>query len=71
VATDPSKVSAIASWPVPNSVKEIRSFLGMASYYRKFVSHFGVIRSLLTNLLKKNTLYVWTSEHQTTFVALK
>jgi hypothetical protein len=35
------------------------------------VSHFGVIRRLLTNLLKKNTLYVWTSEHQTTFVALK
>jgi hypothetical protein len=67
VATDPSKVAAIASWPVPNLVRELRSFLGMAGYYRKFVRHFGVISRPLTNLLEKNTLYVWTSEHHATF----
>jgi hypothetical protein len=63
VATDPAKVSVVAAWPVPHNVKELRSFLGLAGYYRKFVKHFGIISKPLTNLLRKNTIFVWTSEH--------
>jgi hypothetical protein len=71
VGTDPAKLTAIASWPQPSSVKELRSFLGLAGYYRRFVHHFGLISKPLTNLLKKQTMFIWTPEHTTTFQALK
>jgi len=71
VSTDPAKVHAVTSWPPPTSVKELHSFLGLAGYYRKFVRNFGIISRLLTNLLKKNTLFVWTSEHNRAFNTLK
>jgi hypothetical protein len=49
----------------------LRSFLGFAGYYRKFAKNFGVISKPLTDLLKKNTLFVWTSVHNSYFMALK
>jgi len=71
VSTDPSKVKTIVEWPVPSSVKELRSFLDLAGYYRKFVRHFGIISRPLTTLLKKGCLFIWTSEHDTAFATLK
>jgi transposase InsO family protein len=71
IATDPSKVAVIKDWPIPSSVKEIRSFLGIAGYYRRFVAGFGIICKPLTNLLKKDQLFVWTSSTQQAFDALK
>lgn len=64
VATDPKKVSIVEQWPVPTNIKEVRSFLGMAGYYRKFVKHFGIISKPLTQLLKKGVNFVWTAETQ-------
>jgi hypothetical protein len=63
VSTSPDKVKAMLDWPVPDSVKALKSFLGLAGYYRKFVKHFGVISRPLTDLLKKNVLFVWTKDH--------
>jgi len=71
VATDPSKISAIQSWPTPTSVKDLRSFLGLSGYYRKFVKHYGIISKPLTNLLCKNVMFVWTSEAEQSFQTLK
>jgi len=71
VATDPSKVKDNVNWPVPQSVKDVRAFLGLAGYYRKFVKNFGVISKTLTTLLKKGVLFVWTSVHEEAFQILK
>jgi hypothetical protein len=71
ISTDLAKVEVVLSWPHHSNVKEVRSFLGLAGYYRKFVEHFVVISKLLTSLLKKNTLFVWTSEHSEAFQLLK
>jgi hypothetical protein len=71
VATDPVKVEAVLSWPAPVSVKELRSFLGLAGYYRRFVRHFSLIAKPLTDLLKKGSIFAWTDQHQQSFEALK
>jgi hypothetical protein len=71
VATDQEKISAIFAWPIPSNTKELRSFLGLAGYYRKFVRYCGVISQPLTKLLKKGVFFVWTQDHHLAFEALK
>ena len=71
VATDPAKIEAVVSWPTLTTVKELRSFLGFAGFYRRFVRHYAIISKPLTSLLKKHSLFVWSTEHETAFQSLK
>lgn len=71
VSTDPEKIQVVRQWPVPVSVKDVRSFLGLAGYYRKFVRHFGIISKPLTKLLRKGQPFIWTQHHQEAFDTLK
>jgi hypothetical protein len=71
VATCPAKINVVVDWQVPTNVKQLRSFLGPAGYYRKFVHHFGVISRPLTELLKKGVVFVWTVDHDIAFNTLK
>lgn len=71
VGTDPTKINSIQQWPQPTDIKQLRSFLGLAGYYRKFVQHFAVLARSLNDLLKKGSLLVWTAAHSSAFEALK
>jgi len=65
--TVPSKVQSIALWEAPKNVNELRSFLGLASYYRKFIQNFSIRADSLFKLLKKNQPYIWTSDRNEAF----
>ncbi|WVZ71633.1 hypothetical protein U9M48_020200 [Paspalum notatum var. saurae] len=71
VSTDPSKIEAIANWSVPTDLKQLRGFLGLSGYYRKFIRHYGIISRPLYDLLKKNTIFQWTPQLQQCFDNLK
>ena len=61
------KVRAIREWPTPTSIEEVRSFLGMVGYYRKFIANFSSIAAAMTQLLKKGTHFEWTAKLETSF----
>ena len=71
VLPDPAKLAAVDSFPVPKSVKEVRSFLGLCNYYRRFVEKFASIASPLNRLTRKDVSFVWTPECEEAFVELK
>jgi len=71
VATDPDKVSAVKSWPTPANVKELRSFLGLAGYYQKFIKNYASLSAPLSDLLKSDIEFIWKSEHTKCFELLK
>ena len=70
-AVDPSKVKDVLEWKTPQSVKEIRSFLGLVGYYRRFIENFSKIAKSLTSLLEKSVDFIWTDERQMAFDDLK
>ncbi|GAV85057.1 hypothetical protein CFOL_v3_28496, partial [Cephalotus follicularis] len=67
VAMDQSKVDFILHWPHPSNLKELRGFLGLTGYYRRFISHYVHIARPLTDLLKRDT-FSWNSQAQQAFI---
>ena len=68
---DPQKIKAIVKWKPPTNVSKVRSFLGLAGYYRNFVERFSKIATPLTNLLKKDHKFEWSDTCQHSFEELR
>ncbi|GKC76173.1 putative reverse transcriptase domain-containing protein [Tanacetum coccineum] len=71
IHVDPSKIEAVKYWKVPKTPFEIRSFLGLAGYYRRFIANFSKIAKPLTSLTQKNQKYEWSKEQEEAFQTLK
>ncbi|GJT40227.1 reverse transcriptase domain-containing protein [Tanacetum coccineum] len=71
IHVDPSKIEAVKNWKAPESPTEIRSFLGLAGYYRRFIENFSKIAKPLTLLTQKNKDYVWGEDQEKAFQILK
>ncbi|GJT99834.1 putative reverse transcriptase domain-containing protein [Tanacetum coccineum] len=71
IHVDPSKIEAVKNWKAPTTPSEIRSFLGLAGYYRRFIANFSKIAKPLTSLTQKNKKYEWGVEQEEAFHTLK
>ena len=60
LSPDPAKVQAVRDWKVPETITDIRNFLGLAGYYHKFIPQFAKIAAPLTNLTRKNAPLTWS-----------
>ena len=71
IHTDPRKIQVIKALPPPSNLENLRSFLGLAGYYRKFIPDFATVSAPLTALTKKGVKFLWTDQHQNAFQTLK
>ncbi|XP_071921742.1 uncharacterized protein [Coffea arabica] len=71
IAMDPAKVEAVTNWKQPKTPTEVRSFLGLAGYYRRFIQDFSKIAGPMTELTKKGAKFVWTPKCESSFQELK
>lgn len=71
ILVDPKKVEAVQKWPSPTTAAEIRSFLGLAGYYRRFVQDFSKIAEPLTKLKQKHVKFQWSDACERNFQKLK
>ncbi|KAF1334018.1 reverse transcriptase, partial [Globisporangium splendens] len=71
VRVDPEKVKAIDDWPVPQNVKQLRQWLGLANYLHKYTRNYAALVQPLTQLLKKDVEWKWSRDHQTAFGEVK
>jgi transposase InsO family protein len=71
VKVDDNKVIAIKNWPIPRNPTSVRSFLGAAGFYRRFIPNFSEVAAPLTDLTKDNYKFEWTNRQHTSFITLK
>lgn len=71
VRPDEKRIEAVRDFPVPKTTRELKGFLGLAGYYRRFIPNFSKVAKPLTGLLKKNTPYIWDDKTENAFVTLK
>ena len=71
IRVNPTKIQAVVNWKPPRNVTKVRSFLGFAGYYRRFVRSFSVIASPHTKLLRKGIKFEWIDKCQNSFEQLK
>ena len=70
IAMDESKIKAVMAWPVPKNLKQLRGFLGLTGYYRRFIKHYATLAGPLTELLKKDSFH-WSEATKKAFNTLK
>ena len=71
IQTDPAKTSSIATWPLPQNISQLRGFLGLASYYRRFIKEFGKIALPMTAMLENDEAFIWTDKGKRAFTEIK
>ncbi|GKC64339.1 putative reverse transcriptase domain-containing protein [Tanacetum coccineum] len=71
IHVDPSKIEAVKNWKAPRTPTEVRSFVGLAGYYRRFIENFSKIAKSLTILTQKCKIFDWGEEHELAFQTLK
>ena len=71
ISADPGKLDAVKKFPIPTDVKQVRSFVGLTSYYRRFIKSYAKVAKPLHNLTRKNTKFCWSKECQEAFEKLK
>ena len=71
IKVDPSKIEAVKDWPRPKTPTDVRSFVGLASYYRRFVEGFSKIATPLTELTRKAQKFIWSDKCEESFQELK
>ena len=71
IAPDPGKIDAVQRWPQPQNLTAVRSFLGLCSYYRRFIPNFSSIAKCLSQLTEKDKPFIWTTECEKAFQLLK
>ncbi|XP_047165474.1 uncharacterized mitochondrial protein AtMg00860-like [Vigna umbellata] len=71
ISVDPTKVRAVLEWESPRSVTEVKSFVGLAGYYRRFIEGFSKIVAPLTQLTRKDQPFAWTDRCESSFQELK
>uniref|UniRef100_A0A2N9I8I3 Integrase catalytic domain-containing protein n=1 Tax=Fagus sylvatica TaxID=28930 RepID=A0A2N9I8I3_FAGSY len=71
IEVDEEKVKAIKEWPTPKSITEVRSFHGLASFYRRFVKDFSTLAAPLTEIIKKNVGFHWGANQENAFATIK
>src|SRR5437588_3976800 len=71
ISMSEDKLKAITEWKPPTRVKGVRSFLGLANFYRRFIADFAAVTKLLTSLMRKDVPFIWGVPQQVAFDTLK